>query len=318
MKTDPVPRHWAQVRTGVLLTALLAAVLTGIFMLDVVLREMSEGPELTVAAGQARDLEPGSAVWVAGIPAGRVTAIRFQPAEPGGERRVVVRAVLLSDAAETMRADASAVVRSSALMAPAVVAVDPGEAPEAFDFGDTLAATFRVGQEEVMARADSLARRIEGLAPLARRLQSRLSDGPGTLASLASDPSPVEALREAADRLRAVEGGTAVRLAADTGLHRTLTSILERGRSLGLEPADGGPEDASGKVGLEELQRELESVERRLRRLEARMAAGRGSAARFLTDRALDRERRLLEARMDSVRAELLAEPLRWLRFRLF
>lgn len=299
------------IRKGTLQLILLAAVAAAVFFLDVVLREMSEGPELTIAAPAARNLEPGADVWVAGVPAGRVLSVRFRE-RSGDEGPVLVRAVLNEDAAATIRRDASVALHQSALLEPAVVSIRPGTASAAFDFSDTLRARPLTGATDVLARLDSLAAELRGLRPLGRRLGRRLEEGPGTLAALRADTALGRDLRRLAGRLEGlaerIPAGSAARLAADRELAATWDTLAARSRRLarGMD-AGAGPVAAS----LDSLAATATGVARRLEE-------GRGSLARFAVDSALAREARGIRARLDSVRAELLAEPLRWLRFRLF
>lgn len=313
MRTDPASAPWSRLRSGVLLLAGLAAVATVVFFLDEVLRELSEGPELHVAAREARNLRPGAEVWVAGVPAGRVLSVRFRPPDAEGAGEVVVRTVLREDGAELIRADASAVIRESALLAPSVVAIRPGDAEAPFDFSDTLRAEQLVSALDVMARADSLTGRLESLRPLAERMGTRLREGPGTLAALRGDGAPGEELAVLTDQLR--------RLAARAGegtvpLLRRDTALAARWERIGARADTLERALPSGEVAR--LDTALASLEGRIAVLETRLTEPRGSIGRFLHDGALERELGTARARVDSLRAELLADPLRWLRIRLF
>lgn len=309
----PGPREIdrSAVRTGFLLMGLLAAVAAAVFFLDVVLRELAEGPELTIRAPAARQLTPGAAVWVAGVPAGRVTSVRFRE-RSGGAAPVVIRAVLREEAAPMLRRDAAASIHQSALLEPAVVAVDPGTAAEPFDFADTLRARPLVGTDGLMARLDSLAADLRGLRPLGRRLGRRLERGPGTLAALGSDTALMEELERLAARTEGLAGrlpsGTAARLAADERLAERWGELARRSRRIARGLAEGADPVAAA----------LNSLAVSATEVAARLEEGRGSLARFAGDPALARELRGLRARLDSARASLLADPLRWLRFRLF
>lgn len=302
---------WPPVRTGVLLMTLLAAVAAVVFSLDVVLRELAEGPELTIRASAARELTPGAEVWVAGVPAGRVVSVRF-PDRPGGTAPVLIRAVLREEAAPLLRSDATAAIHQSALLAPAVVDVRPGTAAAPFDFSDTLRARTLVGAEDLRARLDSLAVELRALRPLGRRLGRRLEEGPGTLAALRSDTALLRELRSLADRADGLAAeiprGTAGRLAADDRLMETWGGLARRTRRIAR-----GLDERTGPVAtaLDSLAASASVVARRLEE-------GRGSLARFAGDAALAREARTMRARMDSVRNEVLYAPLRWLRFGLF
>ena len=208
-------------------------------------------------------------------------------------------------------------IRASALLAPAVLSVDPGTSSRQFDFSDTLAAVPLPGREEIMARADSLLGALDRLQPLAARLGSRLREGPGTLAALRGDPAltdSLERLAEAGTRLAGeIPRGSAARIAGDTALHDRARRLRLR-----LRAVAGEGDESPGEGERPDLASEVEELARRLERLRAGLRSGRGTLGRLARDEALRRERRLLEARVDSVRAALLAEPLRWLRFRLF
>lgn len=302
---------WRQLRVGALLLVALAVAGLAIFFMDEMAREVAAGPRLTVAAAEARELEPGAPVWVAGVPAGRVTRIRFRRAGEAEGGRILIRAELRSDAAGLLRSDAAATVRIPSLLAPAVLAIDPGSSAVPLDVSDTLTAVPQAEVRDVLARADSLAGRLEELRPLGRRLARRLEEGPGSLAALRGDPATVRrlraALRGATGLAAAAPGGSAGLLGSDPALGRRWDRIRERARRMAP-----GTEETAALAGA------VERLAARLSRLEARLDSAGGTLGRLAHDEALERERRLLEARMDSVRAELLANPFRWLRIRLF
>lgn len=335
--------QWRQVRTGGLLLAALTVVLAAIFFMDVLVREITEGPVLTVRASEARALEPGATVWVSGVEGGRVLSIRFLPpvppspsagggasrggatrdgrtpggaraAPPGADGRVVIRAVLREGAARTLRADASARIQPAALLSPSVLVLDPGRSADTpFDFSDTLRARSTVSREDVTAAADSLARRLSRLEPLARRLAGRIREGPGTLAALLRDGETRRSLRRHLGGLAALAGeasrGGAVRLARDTVLRARLGRIAAR-----VEDLETG--DVRGEI--RRLATELGELRTRLRRLESRADAGRGSVGRWLRDEAVRRELRALRGSLEELPGVLLRSPLRWLRIRPF
>ncbi len=309
---------WAQLRLGTILLALLVAASTAVFFLERLERQLSEGPHLTVEASSARGLEVGSDVWIAGVAAGRVEAIRLlRPHD--GHGPVIIRAVLRPGAGRVLRADATASLRASALMAPTVLALEPGrEADRPFAFGDTLQALPELSLDQVMARADTLRARLHRLEPDGRALARRLDEGPGTLASLRRHPERLRRLAADLERSRQLAltapGGTAARILRDVALRREAHRLRVR---LATMTAPGG---ALARASRERtaMRATLDSLRRRGHLLETRLAEGSGTAGRVLHDRAIQRERALFRARMDSVKAELIADPLRWLRFALF
>ncbi|HKK28023.1 MAG TPA: MlaD family protein [Gemmatimonadota bacterium] len=321
-REGPAP-SWRSLRVGVSLLASLALLLAAIFFLDALRREITEGPRLVVTTGEARDLAVGSEVWVAGVPAGRVTALHFRP--PGARGGLVlVDAVLEPGAAKELRADASVTIRASTLLGPAILSVDPGRSPEGpYDFGDTLTARPQATPREVMARSDSLLARLRTLRPRGRELARRLEEGPGTLASLRRHPDVLRGLSREARRTGelalATRGGTVPRLLADTALGERAREVVRRLRDIqaGLRAREAaGGDGAAGRARA--LASVLDSLDQRARSLEEGLAAGRGTAGRALHDRAIEREISLMRSRVDALRTRLLADPLRWIRFRIF
>lgn len=318
----PTPREpsWSDARTGLAVIAALAGVAAVVFFMDEIRRAVEEGPALIVEAEEARSLLPGSTVWVAGKPIGRVIAVRFQP--PGEERagRVLIRSVLEHEGADAMRADARARIQHASLLGPMVLAIDPGTpALPPYDFSDTLRrVTPALDEEAAMALADSLGTVLRGMLPAVRRLDTLLTAGAGTLAALEDRPElfrRLEADFRRLDRLLAPGeggGGSLGALARDTALAGRLARVRSRLRELSAADADPGGE------GTRRLAEVLARLEGRLTAIETGLRRGDGSLGRFLHDDALARERAALRARLDSVVSELAAHPLRWLRLRIF
>ncbi len=309
---------WPQLRLGAILLAVLVLASGMVFFLDELQRELSEGPHLVVEASAAQGLEVGADVWIAGVVAGRVESIRLVRPH-AGRGPVMIGAVLEPGAEWILRADATASLKASSLMAPTVLSLDPGrDVDRPFRYGDTLQAQPELSVEEIMARADTLRARLHRLAPEGRALVRRLEEGPGTLASLRRHPERLRRLAADLDRSRelalAAPGGTAARILRDTALRQEAHRLRARLDSM------TAPDGVLARSGRERavLSATLDSLRQRVRVVETRLAEGRGTAGRILHDRAIQRERALFRARLDSVKAELIADPLRWLRFALF
>lgn len=314
-----VPIDWPDVRTGVGVLLLLISAATGIFFLDALRRAFLEGPSLVVTAKDIRGLTTDSDVWVAGRPAGRVAKISFLGSDEGAEQRVAVRIVLLRDAAPMLRRDAGAHIGASALLAPSVVKLTPGS-PEAppYDFADTLAVSPILDLDDFRALADSGQEAAGALSAGLDALGAEMETGSGTLPRLRRDPAfrarlarqerRIAALRESWRR----ESGLRA-LVADTALLARAGRIAGRMDSL---RADSG----AVRVGelREALRASLASLSERTDRISAHIDAGRGTLGRLATDEELREQTARTRALVDSVRAELLANPLRYLHFRLF
>ena len=313
------PIGWRDVRTGVVVLLLFVPVVAGIFFLDAIRRAFLEGPTLVIAADDIRGLETGSDVWVAGRPAGRVARVSFFGSGEGAEGRVAVRLVLLREAAPMIRSDARAHIGGSALLEPAVVKLSPGS-PDAppFDFSDTLAVTPVLDVDDFRALADSGRAAAETLSAELQALDATMRTGSGTLPRLRRDGTLRARIGRQADRIAALreswgrEAGVRA-LVTDTALRARAGRIADRMESLAAD-------SAARRVGdvREELREAVASLSERTERISDRVEAGHGSLGRFATDEELRLQAERTRALVDSVRAELLQNPLRYLRFRLF
>lgn len=319
--TDRQSDRRRRARLGVALIGGIVLASLSVFFLDTIVRASSEGPRIAVRTSAAPGLEPGSTVWVAGRPVGRVLDVRFLPPGESEGGAVVIDAVLQRSVRPVLRADATAEVKSPGLLEPVVVAIDPGTgtAPP-WDFADTLRTpTDVLTNEDLLAMADTLLRSRAGLAASGRALRDRIRRGGGTLASLEAHP---DVLREAADgaaRVReALErgdfaDGTIGSLDRDTLIAARLGRIKARVARLDSTWADG-----SSAGGLARATRSLDSLHARLARLSKRLDAGEGTVGRALVDGAIARQTALLRARLDSLVVELVRDPSGWLRVRVF
>ncbi len=307
-----------KVRRGAWLIGLIAVVSLAVFFADLVEQELSEGPTLWIAAEQTRGLGRGAPVWLAGHRVGRVTRVKLRPPTAVPDRRVLVRTVLQEDDADRLRADATAVLEPAGLMAPTVVSIRPGsgDAPP-FDFSDTLEAERSVTSAELRAEAERARAALDTLRRAERRVLALADTGGGTLARLRDDDALQRRLLRLKDRM-----GRAASLldsdSSDLARFRRNPEAAERMRSA-LGRADSLAPRLEGALGRwRDLGSELASVRSRADSLRRMLAESRGSAGRFMNDRALERELRDLRSRVVSVQTELLVDPLRWLRFRLF
>jgi hypothetical protein len=301
--------------------AAVAMVSLAVFFLDDVLRATQEGPRITIAAASAPGLEPGTAVWVAGQPVGRVLDVVFRPPDRARGDNVIIHAVLRRTVGDVIRADASVAMHPSGLLEPVVVSIRPGTPSlPPFDFADTLRAVSEaLDQEYVLELLDSLREAGSRLSDRAGRLGRVLDGSSGTLSALASDESLRAVLRQDLGRLRDVlardlEAGSLGRLMTDTLMPARMDSV--RARLAVLSQMSG--EDHEERIGFETLAGHLDGLMTRIAGLEAMLDAGEGTAGRALRDREVQDQLTLLRARLDSVVAELTARPDRWLRLRIF
>jgi len=260
---------------------------------------------------------PGAEVWVAGARAGRVLSISFGSPTSTGSDRVIVDAVLFREMAGLLRADATARISPSALLAPPVLHIDPGtDSSGEFVFDDTMTVAPRFEPEQFMALSDSAVASIGRLAGLSERFQLQLAAGDGTLGRFRSDSALFARMRERASVLTGIamevsETGSLVRLARDDSLRVALARTGENLRAF----AQAAPVAAAG---LDSLTRELNALTRRLGAIRADLDRGHGTLGRGMNDGEIADQVDKLRAARDSAIVELSRNPLRWLRFRLF
>jgi len=309
---------WSDLRVGLAVLICAVPLMAGVFWLDALRRALVEGPELVVVADEIFGLETGSNVWVAGRPAGRVTAISFVGTEGGDPGRVAVRLVLLREAAPALRRDAEARIGSSALLAPPVVKLSPGSPEEPpYDFSDTLVVTNLPGVEEFRALADSGRVAVAHLRKEMSELGHELETGSGALPRLRRDPSLLDELgrqRKRYDDLRrAWDGGGPGAAWRDTALRVEAGVIAER-----LRGVAGSPTGDSLAAALTRLPATLEALQGRADRLARRLEAADGTFGRMANDDELRRQMERTRSLLDSLLIESTTHPLRFLHFRLF
>lgn len=310
------PARWSDVRFGALLLLALVPAATGVFFFDALRRAVVEGPTLIVLADEVGGMRPGAEVWVAGKPAGRVAAVSFVDADIDAPGSVTLRVVLRREAAPSLRSDATARIGSSSLLAPPVVKLTPGSpGARPYDFVDTLVVTPAPDIDDFRALADSGRSALNALEVDAKRLARVIETGGGTLGSLRRDPVLVERLARRTERtapLRAAwdrEAGLRG-LLADTAVGGAAARIGARLEALADDTAAGRTR--------RELAETLASVERRTGRLARRIDLADGTLGRLATDDELRTQAARARAALDSLRSEAAADPLRYLRFRLF
>jgi MlaD protein len=314
--TDIDRRH---ARIGLLLIAALTAACVIVFFIDAIRRASVEGPEITVSTERAPGITPGTAVWVAGRPVGRVLSVRFLPPADGADR-IVIRAVLERGVDEVLRADAHAVLHPGGLLEPVVVAIDPGTGSlPRWDLARPIpSGVTTMTPERLREMGKTLADVGVGLADEAGRLRRRIDTGGGTLARLVERPAVLADATASLARLDTLVrsgdvGGTFGRLMSDTAMGSRLRRIRHR-----LAVLDTLNARERATASYEEMARAVDDFQTRLARMSARLDAGEGTAGRALHDGAIARQMALLHARMDSLTVELMKRPDRWLRVKIF
>ncbi len=310
---------WGDVWPGVAILVVLSLVSIVTFFGDAVRRARAEGPRVTVLAGEVEGLERGSAVWIAGKPAGRVLDIRFQDVEGPPEERVAIETVLLRDAIPYVMADARVTIGASGLLAPSVVKIGPGTSSAVpLQAGDSLTASGRPDLDDFRLIADSVRRALAESSRGMAQIRDRMVREDGSSLGLLRDTSLVAALETGRVRLERLslafrEGrGLARALREDT----IRNSLRRAGTRISELVASGGVRARSDS--LRALGATLETLLRNAGELASGVERAEGTAGRAVRDSALDVAIRKTRAQLDSLSADLGQNPLAWLRIRLF
>lgn len=288
-----------------------------VFFLDTVRREFLEGPTLVVLADDIRGLAPGADVWVAGKPAGRVTAIRFIGLGETNPGRVALRMVLLNDAAHALRRDARASIGSASLLASPVIKLSPGSPAEPpYDFSDTLEVTPVPDLRTFRALADTGRVAMQELAGQLSDLQGIMNRGNGTLPRMRRDPGLLARLTrrrgQATQFIEAWAGPTGLgAFVRDSAARSGLRASGENLRQLA--------EDVTGfQPYRDDIPAARDDLQARMERLATRIGAAEGTLGRMATDDELGLQTARARLQLDSLLADLASHPLRYLHFRLF
>lgn len=317
--STPEKLTWPDVWPGALILIVLLLISFLTFFGDAVRRATAEGPRLTLLAPEVGGLERGSPVWLAGKPAGRVLSLSFL--EPGGRagERVSIELVLLREAMPHLRADARVTVGASGLLAPSVVKIGPGSPAAAplFD-GDTLWAVPRPDMDDFRSMADSVRNAFVGSRELFSELRREMLEGEGSAAGFLSDRAVVadlESSRAKAERISAGwrSGAGLPRLIRDDSLRIVAGQAWETLSRLRSSPELRAVRDSLGAAGTS-----LAHLNETASEIAAGIENAEGTVGRAAQDSALIVGASRTRALLDSLSAELGANPLAWLRFRLF
>lgn len=326
IRTD-LPPHVSRTRArrGLVLIAFAIVLSAAISVVELIVRATLEGPRITALAHSAEGLGPGSAVWVAGRSVGRVLSISFQPPEASDrdgpfESHVIIDAVIDRVAEPILRADATADVRPSDLVAPVVLSVNPGSgSAPAWNYSDTLRASGPpIEPETVMALADSLLRAVRTLEVDASEARDMLGSDQGSLARFREDPGTLAGLRSSLEVLeellqRDVQRSSLVRLATDT-----LVSAAARRVQGRFAAWEASPQLARAGRDVETTLEALDAMVSRVAAMAERLDRGEGTAGRVLADAEIRRQLAALRAAAAELAEDLGYNPSRWLRIRVF
>jgi phospholipid/cholesterol/gamma-HCH transport system substrate-binding protein len=314
-------RSWSGLLPGAFALGGVVAVAAAILLFAEVGGLRGDTYRLYAVTPDARGIIKGTEVWLAGQQVGVVSDVTLRPVTVPGPGRVLLELEVLSRHRPAIRADSRVRIRSGErLIGAPVVSISAGTpAGRALADGDTVPGVSQVEVETLRSElaiasrdllrvlvdvreigkqvqrtrsefgtadaADGAAAVLQDVRAHTSDLAARVSDGRGTVGRLARD-------QELADRARRV-------VAQADSLRRLLLAAAESG--------DPG-RDSTLLHSLADAQDELATIRQLL-------TEPRGSAGRFLRDRALARQLSRLERQIDSTIADARRNPRRYLPF---
>lgn len=287
-------RRGLAILAGLLLTAAL------IFNLDVVLDRFRGYVDVVALVSQTSGVRIGSPVWVAGIEAGRVTAIDFMAL--GGTSVLAVHVRLEDRVRDVVRKDSrSQTARDRFIGEPAVrISAGSSTAPPV-ETGDTLYPRAVISLDTLLQRGLAFPEALDSLRTVLGELSEVADDRHAAVTAILDRLSVASA--EASTLRSDLEGGSIERWLRDPELGERATRLRLRVAEL-----SEAAEQMQERYGDPELRAGADSVATRaqrlgvaLERLEAQMAEGRGFIPRAAQDSAITVAIRGVQAQVDSL-----------------
>lgn len=277
---------WSQLRIGLAATAAALGVALATFFADHVSHWLEYRYRLHVYAESARNLAPGSPVWLAGIPVGRVWSVSFRGPETPVDRRIEIEARLRRGVRPVITQGSTVRVVTAGLLGEAVLDITPPvtDAPTLPD-GSGLVAGAPVDLPQVVASLQAVRRLLPETARRWGAVRARAAESEH-LRALVRDGgpwAPVLADLRALDAALGADRGSLARLAEDPSVVADLARVAARLATL-ADAASGG-EGSLGRLATDTLLGPtLSEVGRRAARIERALREGRGTAGRLLYD----------------------------------
>lgn len=300
---------------GIMLALLGMAVL--IYALEDLLALFSSETRVLAVVPDAVRIVAGAPVWIAGREVGQVRSVRFLPvrAGPGTTPQVIMALAIPDRLRDQLRVDAHVRVTTAGIMGEPVVDIRPGSAElPVLPAGDTLGGAPLPTREQLMAQAATLRARIDTLlaevavvgprAGAAMQRYGRVAEGAGRAGRELSELRATLTERPAFGTLRsaAFEASVAGARAHAAALGPELAAFGARLDSL----------RARARPVTDRMAVRADTLAERLAVLEAGLSVEGGILGRMRTDSALVKALHGARAQLDSLIAEVTADPLRF------
>lgn len=299
-----------RVRRGLAILAGLILAATLVFNLDMVVDRFHGYLDVVALVPAVNGVRVGSPVWVAGVEAGRVTAIDFRVVE---DLTLLALHVRLEERVRDVvrRGSRAHTARDRFIGEPTVrISAGPTHAP-AIEDGDTLHPMPVMSLDTLLARGLAFPESLDSLTSALRALDRLADDRSPVLATLLAR---LDVAAEEAMALRTeLEGGSIDRWLRDPELDQRVARLRERVAELSAaaEAMQDRYTDGELQAGAASVGARARRLGLALERLEGSLAEGRGFIGRSARDSAIPLAVRGVQAQIDSLRAAGMGFALR-------
>jgi phospholipid/cholesterol/gamma-HCH transport system substrate-binding protein len=317
-----VPRraNWSQLVVGIVAVVAIVVAALAVLIFARVGALHGDTSTLYAATGEARGINKGSEVWLAGMKVGLVKRVRFRPVTADTSRRLLLELEVLDEYLPHIRGDSHMQIRTGGtLLGAPVVFVSAGtnRAPPLAN-GDTIRSLPQQDPEGLTSNFAQVSKQFPAIMGDVRVLGSQLRAAHSTAGALMSlaggDQGEVATFRRGAANLGqrvssprgtlglALNGDAAERLRRAIA-HADSVRAAVSTRSTTIGRIRGG--DSTLLQTVEDARNEL-SIARAL------LDEPRGTAGRLLRDSAIVREAARTQRQIDSILTDIKYHPLRY------
>lgn len=310
--------RWSDLKIGVAAAAVLFALVFSILVFARVGALHGDTEKVYVTTSDATGVLKGTEVWVAGIPVGQVSDVRFRPVTSDTVQRVLIETSILKQYMPLIRGDSRADIRPAGTLigAPVVYIREGTTSSPALRPEDTVITRSSSRMAAVGSQVDTLATHLVSLADASGKLLDKMSDPLTSVGRFRTHG--MERFRSLSGVLssygeRATRGNGSMGLAYKNDVPGRLKRVLAVKDSLSYLMSSG-----NGNVGRfrrdSTLPRHVASVRAGLDSLRALLSSN-GSVSRLKNDTTISGEIARARAQIDSIMQDIKKHPRKYISF---
>jgi phospholipid/cholesterol/gamma-HCH transport system substrate-binding protein len=291
-----MPQHkeiqWAQLRVGIMVTASLIVLAAAIFLISGQIGFIARKYTLLAYFPTAEGLRPGSAVDLAGIPAGNVSDIRVSPYNDP-RRSVEIHLKIMRRFQDQIRADSIANQTTAGLLGDAFIDITRGSPNQGVipDNG-IIHSSQEADIKQVEANANDVVANLNQLSQKLTDITDQITKGQGSIGKLLYDETFYNRLNQTLAATQSlVTGvqngqGTLGKLAVDPAVYNKTEATLDRLNQL-LDQVQNGQGTLPKLINDPALYNQLKDVTAKANTMIDNINKGQGTLGQLITDRQL-------------------------------